>query len=133
MPWFAERNGISESLHSHTKASKRPVYVPIVTVTRGLSTESESMGNSLGDEWKNGGPRFWRGFRWKFLCVGGEQRQFSLALRGSPTLLCLWGFWELGNSHLTLTFDTPDFNTSLLRVDKPMCSRIYLLLVYLHD
>jgi hypothetical protein len=41
---FAERNIFQNLVHSHTKASRRLGYVPIVTVARGLSTKIQFVG-----------------------------------------------------------------------------------------
>jgi hypothetical protein len=54
MPWFAERETYFRiSFHSHTKGFEEAGYVPIVTVTRGLSTKIRVDGRFVGRWFKN--------------------------------------------------------------------------------
>jgi hypothetical protein len=81
---IAERDVFQNLVHSHTKASRRPKgYVPIVTVTRGLSTKNPSRwGVKFVGRWfkiqrAQNLARFWWWCGGDILCVGGVSRQIG--------------------------------------------------------
>lgn len=77
MPWFAERIIFQILVHSHTKASRRPGYVPIVTVTRGLSTKIRVDGE----------------FRWAMVRKFGQGQISGDILVLVGRVLCVGGEW----------------------------------------